>query len=62
MDFCDVPTGYRYSDCGSVIYERCGQEAKYIVGNWYVCEKHKEHYTDIKKWPAERIDDAKEEE
>jgi hypothetical protein len=48
---CTVPIGMKDGK-----YERCGEPAKYKVGNWYVCEGHKKYYTDANKWPAEEID------
>jgi len=33
-------------------YFTCDEPAKYQVGFWYVCEKHKKYYTDPNKWPA----------
>lgn len=37
----------------ALIYKHiCGREAKYVVGNWLICEKHKKYYTDKKGWKA----------
>jgi len=30
----------------------CGREAEFVVGDWCVCRKHKEYYTDKKGWKA----------
>ena len=37
----------------ALVYKNlCGREAEFKVGDWYVCKKHKEYYTDPKGWAA----------
>jgi len=53
MELCTVPMGYEKNEVGEVTgYKCCGEKAMYMVGNWYVCESHKKHYTDPNKWGA----------
>jgi len=40
-------------------YFTCNRKAKYKVGFWYVCEKHKHYYTDPNKWPAIPLEELK---
>jgi hypothetical protein len=35
---------------------RCGRDAKYRVGDWNMCEKHKEHLADPHKWTAIKLE------
>jgi len=54
--FCTVPMDLVTDVNGDKHYVHCGEPAKYKVGNWYVCEGHKKHYTDPNKWPAEPLE------
>ena len=54
---CMVPTDLKEGKPGELSYERCGLPAKYQVGNWCVCEGHKENYTDKYKWPATPLEE-----
>jgi hypothetical protein len=53
--FCTVPQGETMDVNGKRHYIHCGEPAKYKVGDWYVCEGHKIHYTDPNEWPAELL-------
>jgi len=52
--YCTVPVprkdGKILDEHGN--YFTCGLKAKYKVGIWYVCEKHKTYYTDQNGWKA----------
>ncbi len=50
---CSVPKGFV---SGEMSYVRCGLEAKYKVGNWFMCEKHKLYMADPNKWLAELLE------
>ena len=51
--FCTVPVDIRTKvNEGTAHYVPCGLDAEYKVGNWYVCERHKKHYTDPNNWTA----------
>ena len=58
--FCTVPMCEEDAliyDPDAVLYKyMCGRTAKYKVGDWYVCKRHKEYYTDPNKWPAELLE------
>lgn len=54
---CTVPTGMKTTEDGSVYYVKCGLDAEYKVGGWYMCEGHKKYLADIEKWPAEPINE-----
>jgi len=58
--FCTVPMREEDAlihDPDDMLYKHvCGRTAKYKVGYWYVCERHKKYYTDPKKWPAEPLE------
>jgi len=43
-------------------YKTCGEPAIYMVGSWYVCEGHKKHYCDPRKWEATPLEGIKDEE
>lgn len=36
-------------------YYKCNRPARYRVGFWYVCEEHKQFYTDPNNWEAEML-------
>lgn len=52
---CTIPMDLITDEDGNTRYVYCGEQAKYKVGAWYVCEKHKKYYTDANKWPAEPL-------
>lgn len=53
---CTVPTDLVLDTEGNPHYIKCGEPAKYKVGDWYVCEGHKKYYTDAHNWPAEPLE------
>lgn len=52
---CTVPMQLALNAEGDPCYIECEEVAAHRVGGWLVCEKHKEHYTDKKGWPAEKL-------
>lgn len=58
--FCTVPMNEvdaLIHDPDAILYKHiCGRTAKYKVGSWYVCARHKKHYTDPNKWHAELLE------
>ena len=63
--FCCVPMPEELKDHALIhnpdapIYKHiCGREAKFKVGNWFVCKKHKKYYTDKKGWKATPIQEG----
>ena len=56
--FCTVPQDLKMGVDGNHYYVHCGAPAVCKVGNWYVCEEHKKHYTDPNKWTAEPLEGA----
>lgn len=53
---CMVPTDLNEKE-GKLKYKRCGRPAKYVIGNWYLCEDHKNYYTEKYKWPATPLEE-----
>lgn len=54
---CTVPTRLALNADGDPHYIKCGAKAAHKVGEWLVCERHKQHYTDPEGWPAERLEE-----
>jgi len=60
---CTVPVDIRTKvNEGTAYYVRCGLDAEYRVGSWYVCGGHKKYYTDPNKWLAEPLEGVVDEE
>jgi hypothetical protein len=53
---CEFPT-----DLKDGKYSVCGKSAMYKVGFWDVCEGHKKHYCDPRKWEAIKLEELDEE-
>jgi len=54
---CTVPNGMETDKNGTPYYTKCGLDAEYKVGGWYMCEGHKKYMADIEGWPAELLED-----
>ena len=37
----------------------CGRPAKWVVGDWFICEEHKKYMADPNGWMAEPIEEEK---
>jgi hypothetical protein len=59
---CDFVTGLEVSVEGELKYKKCGLPAAYQVGGWCICEGHKKHYCDPRKWEATPLEGIKDEE
>jgi hypothetical protein len=53
---CTVPMDATTDTTGNFHYVLCGRKAKYKIGNWYVCGKHREHRDDLKSQPADLLE------
>ena len=52
---CTVPTGMEINKEGNPYYTKCGLDALYRCGGWYLCAGHKKHLADMEKWPTELL-------
>jgi len=53
---CTVPTGINSNEDGP-LYIKCGLDAEYKCGGWYLCEGHKKYLADVEKWPTELLEE-----